>query len=64
MALGKFLVAYSQANPSDTDVLFDLIRIFLHPLSLADFSFIKDFLAKSVSDDASDEQKRALILER
>ncbi len=28
-ALGKFLVSYSQANPSDTDVLFDLIRIFV-----------------------------------
>ena len=28
LALGKFLVSYSQANPTDTDVLFDLIRIF------------------------------------
>lgn len=66
MALAKFLVAYSQANPSDTDVLFDLIRIFLHPLSSADFSFIKEFLVKSVSSDATNErkQRRALVLER
>lgn len=28
MALGKFLVSYAQANQQDTDVLFDLIRIF------------------------------------
>ena len=65
-ALGKFLVAYSQVNPFDTDVLFDLIRIFLHPFSSADFSFIKEFLLKSVSNDVSDQQKqrRANIIER
>jgi transformation/transcription domain-associated protein len=28
LVLGKFLVSYSQANEHDTDVLFDLIRIF------------------------------------
>ncbi len=66
MVLGKFLVAYSQVNPSDTDVLFDLIRIFLHPFSSADFSFIKEFLLNSVSNDVSDQQKlrQANILER
>lgn len=28
-ALGQFLVSYSKANPTDIDVLFDLIRIFV-----------------------------------
>lgn len=65
-ALGKFLVSYSKANPTDTDVLFDLIRIFLQPLSSVDFSFIKQFLRWTVSSDNSIEQKRrwTLILQR
>ena len=65
-ALGKFLVSYSKANPTDTDVLFDLIRIFLQPLSSVDFSFIKQFLCWTVSSDNSIEQKRrwTLILQR
>lgn len=66
MTLGKVLVTYSQVNPSDTDILFDLIRIFLHPFSSADFSFIKEYLVKSVSNDVSVQHKlrRAQILER
>jgi hypothetical protein len=59
-------VSYSKANPTDTDVLFDLIRIFLQPLSSVDFSFIKQFLCWTVSSDSSIEQKRrwTLILQR
>lgn len=66
MTLGKILVAYSQVNPSDTDVFFDLIRIFLYPFSSTDFSFIKEYLVKSVSNDVSVQHKlrRAQILER
>lgn len=61
LALGNFLVSYSQANPADTDVLFDLIRIFLQPLSSVDFSFIKKFLLKTVSNVFSVEQKSQII---
>ena len=61
LSLGKFLVSYSQANRSDTDVLFDLIRIFLQPLSSIDFSFIKEFLLGTVSKIFSVEQQRSLI---
>ncbi len=104
-ALGKFLVSYSQANPSDTDVLFDLIRIFvslwhfatldddggyvmnmclsylmpwvsyfpspahfskLQPLSSFDFSFIKQYLHRTVSSNhcADQELRWTLILQR
>jgi len=61
LSLGKFLVAYSQANPTDTDVLFDLIRIFLQPLSSLDFSFIKQFLLNTVSCVFSVEQKSQIL---
>jgi len=61
LALGNFLVSYSQANPSDTDVLFDLIRIFLQPLSSVDFSFIKQFLLRTVSNVFSVEQKSQIL---
>jgi len=61
--LGGFLVDYSRANPADADVLFDLIRIFLQPLSSVDFSFVQEFLLETVSSVFSVEQK-ALVLSR
>ncbi|KAL9186273.1 hypothetical protein ACHAXT_005511 [Thalassiosira profunda] len=61
MALGKFLVSYAQANPADTDVFFDLMRIFLQPLSGLDFSFIKQFLLEAVANTFSVEQKSQII---
>ena len=61
--LGQFLVNYSRAHPNEVDVLFDLIRIFLHPVSTEDFSFIKEHLIKRVSCELSVEQKR-LVLQR
>lgn len=60
LMLAKFLVSYSEANPDDLDVLFDLIRIFLKPAS-TDFSFIKQFLLKKVSSDLSPEQKKQVL---
>jgi len=61
--LGQFLVNYSRAHPNEVDVLFDLIRIFIHPVSTEDFSFIKEHLIKRVSCELSVEQKR-LVLQR
>ena len=61
MALGKFLVSYAQANPADTDVFFDLMRIFLQPLSGLDFSFIKQFLLEAVANTFSVEQKSQIL---
>jgi len=56
LILAKFLTSYSKANPTDVDVLFDLIRIFLQPSSI-DFSFVKQFLNDTVSEVLSSEQK-------
>ena len=61
--LGQFLVNYSRTHPNEVDVLFDLIRIFIHPVSTEDFSFIKEHLIKRVSCELSVEQKR-LVLQR
>lgn len=62
-ALGRFLVSYSEVNQSDGDILFDLIRIYLQPLSSVDFSFIKNFILHCISGDSSDERK-LLIFQR
>merc|ERR1712194_523398 len=64
LVLGKFLVSYSQANEHDTDVLFDLIRIFLQPLSSVDFSFIQQFLLKTVSMPSKPVEQKSQILQR
>lgn len=63
LALGKFLVSYAKVNldksgATDTDVLFDLIRIFL---SSVDFLFMKQFLFDTVSSVCSVEQKGQII---
>lgn len=63
LALGKFLVSYAKANPADVDALFDLVRIFLQPLSSIDFSYIKEFLLQNVSSAMTVEHK-SLIIQR
>ncbi|KAL3798859.1 hypothetical protein HJC23_004647 [Cyclotella cryptica] len=60
LTLAKFLMAYSEAHPSDIDVLFDLIRIFLNPSSI-DFSFVKHFLHRRVTNDLLLEQREQLL---
>ncbi len=45
--LATILVDYSESNPSDVDLLFELIRIFLQPSS-CDFSFVRASLATAV----------------
>ncbi len=62
-ALGGFLVSYAEVNQSDGDTLFDLIRIYLQPLSSVDFSFITNFILHCISGDSSDERK-LLIFQR
>ena len=58
--LGNFLTRWS--NPTDIDSLFDLLRIFIQPLSSIDFSFVKQFLMRTVCN-FSIEQK-SLTLKR
>lgn len=54
--LASFLVNYSKAFPSDVDVLFELIRIFLQPTT-SDFTFVRNFLARTVSSVLTIERK-------
>lgn len=57
----KMLASFlARAYRSDVDVLFELIRIFFHPAS-ADFSFVKRFLAETVSTVLTDDQKRLVV---
>lgn len=58
--LASFLVNYSESFPGDVDLLFELIRIFLQS-SGSDFSFVRAFLAKAVSNDMSVEQKTTIM---
>jgi len=58
--LANFLVNYSEAYANDVDVLFDLLRIFLQPTA-TDFSFVKTFLQKTVSEVLSVDQKRHVM---
>lgn len=60
MLLGSLLVDYSKAFPSDVDVLFEMLRIFLQPTT-CDFGFIRSFLASTVSHGISTEKKKHLI---
>lgn len=59
--LSKFLVSYSKATPDDTDVLFDLIRVFLQPFASLDFSFIKNFLVDSMTNVLTSTQKSQVL---
>jgi hypothetical protein len=58
--LGLLLVKYAKAFPNDVDVLFELLRIFLQPTT-CDFTFIRVFLADTVSLVLSIEKKRHVI---
>lgn len=61
LLLSRFLVSYSQACPEDTDVLFDLIRIFLQPFASIDFSFIKNFLVETMVNVLTPDQKSQVM---
>jgi transformation/transcription domain-associated protein len=61
-ALGSFLVSYSRSSPHDVDLLFELIRIFLQPMT-SDFWFIRKFLNQATGNGLEDGQKKQ-ILER
>jgi hypothetical protein len=58
--LGFVVVTYAENYPNDTDVLFDLLRIFLLP-SATDFSFVRSFLNRMISDILTVKQKRHII---
>lgn len=59
-ALAKFIMSYSRANTKDTDVLFDLIRVFLQPLSSVDLSFIKEFLSDAASVHCAEQNAKII----
>ena len=59
-ALAHFLVNYSKSSPSDVDILFELIRIFLQPVS-GDFSFVRSFLKETSSDCLKKEQREQIM---
>ena len=61
LLLSRFLVSFSKASPEDTDVLFDLIRIFLQPFASVDFSFIKDFLVETIVNVLTVDQKSQVM---
>jgi hypothetical protein len=54
------LMAYSAARPSDADILFDLLRIFLEQTSV-DFSHVEGFLEDMVSRVLSPEDKKKVL---
>lgn len=57
--LASILVDYSESTPSDVDLLFELIRIFLQPSS-CDFSFVRTSLTNAVSN-LSNPQKQQIM---
>lgn len=58
--LASLLVNYARAFPSDVDVLFELLRIFLQPTT-TDYSFVKEFLKDTVSHVLTFEKKRHVV---
>ncbi len=58
--LAYFLVNYSKNSPDDVDLLFELIRIFLQPVS-SDFSFVRDFLKETSSGYLKKEQRDQIM---
>jgi len=56
--LARILIEFLSRNPSDVDILFELLRIFLTQGSCIDFSFVKNFLQNMVSNVLSVENKR------
>lgn len=59
-ALAYFLVSYSKNSPDDVDLLFELIRIFLQPVS-SDFSFVRSFLKETSSGCLKKEQREQIM---
>ena len=58
--LSSLLVRYSSGFPKDVDVLFELLRIFLQPTT-ANYLFVKEFLANTVTNVLTEERKRHVI---
>ena len=58
--LAYFLVNYSKNSPNDVDLLFELIRIFLQPVT-SDFSFVRDFLKETSSGYLKKEQREQIM---
>lgn len=59
--LACFLISYAKSQPTeDLDIFFELTRIFLQT-STSDFSFVKNFLADTVSKTLTVRQKKLLI---
>lgn len=59
--LAKLLVDYSESNPDDVDLFFELIRIFLQPSS-CDFAFVRTTLANAATNLSS--SQTAQIMQR
>jgi transformation/transcription domain-associated protein len=57
--LATILVDYSESSPSDVDLLFELIRIFLQPGS-CDFSFVRYSLSAAVTNLSLEQKKQIL----
>jgi len=55
--IASALMTYSSLRPSDADILFDLLRIFLEQTSV-DFSRVKRFLEETVSNKLSLDDKK------
>ena len=59
-ALASFLVSYSKNSPSDVDLLFELIRIFLQPPT-SDFLFVRTFLKETAAGGLEKQQKEQIM---
>jgi transformation/transcription domain-associated protein len=57
--LSMILVEYSENSPSDVDLLFELIRIFLQPSS-CDFAFVRSALARAVTNLTKDQKSQVM----
>jgi len=57
--LSSILVDYSESNPNDVDLLFELIRIFLQPSS-CDFSFVRTSLTNAVANLSSAQKQQIM----
>ena len=58
--LAKCLLRFSASHPEDVELLFELLDVFLHP-TVIDFSFVKNFYQRSVSEIMKSEHKKSLL---
>lgn len=58
--ISAVLIHYAKVRPSDADILFDLLRIFLEQTSV-DFSDIKRFLEEMVSSVLTSDDKKKVL---